>query len=108
VRKSYIRRSISRTLNDDIKRKMIDEHMKYWIQANNYAGIGSTKLRSRDIDLIYEKVSPLMNTSENWHETPAYIKSVVNNSIDSVYKLMMEQSPEKPEEPSNFLDESMS
>ncbi len=85
-----IRRSISRTLNDDIQRKMINEHMKYWIQANNYSGTGSTKLRSRDIDLIYDQVSPLMKTSPSWRETAAYTNSVFNDSIDSVYKSIME------------------
>jgi len=102
-----IRRSISRTLNDDIQRKMIDEHMSYWIQANNYSGMGSTKLRSRDIDLIYDQVSPLMKTSANWREIATYIKSIVDDSIDSVYKSIMEQSLKEPDEPSNFIHEGI-
>ncbi|MCC4767754.1 hypothetical protein FXW07_14370 [Methanosarcina sp. DH1] len=103
-----IKNNVSRELGESIKKEMIDELMEYWIQANNYSGMGSTKLRLRDIDLIYDQVSPLMKKSANWHECVLKIKTMVEESIDLAYEATMSKSTEIPEQPSNFIDWNVS
>jgi GTPase Era involved in 16S rRNA processing len=99
-----IRRNISRELGEKIKREMIDELIEYWKQAYRHSGTGSTKLRSNDINNIYDLASPLIKKSANWREYISKIKTLFDNSIDLAYETKLSKSAELQVEPSNFIE----
>lgn len=100
-----VQRNVSKQLGYYIEKNMIDNQKNTWIQAYKHSGSGSTRLRSRDINMIYGQVAPLMKSSANWREFIDEIWSMVQSSIDIVYESTIDQSLEEPMEASNFVND---
>ena len=101
-----IRRNIAKELGEYIKKEMIDEFIEYWRQAYRYNGKGSSIQRSMAINNIFDQASPLIKTSANWRDFASEIRKMINDSIDLAYETM-NKSVEIPNEPSNFIMESV-
>jgi hypothetical protein len=98
-----IKRIMSSKLTEDIIKEMMDKHIEYWKNAFGYSGTGSSRLRSGEINRIYDEVSPLKKRSPNWREYIAKIKTMLDDSIALVYEAAINQSTEIQYEPSNFI-----
>lgn len=101
-----VRRVISTTLGMYIEEKMIDQRKDQWQRAYEFKGSGSTKLRSNEIESVYDRIAPLVKSNDHWKSLSNDVYSMLENSISSVHESMKDKPSENIIKPSNFVFES--
>jgi len=56
-----IKREVNNRLHDLSRRRVLDERVREWVVAYDHRGIGSTRVRARDVVTIYEGAAPVPN-----------------------------------------------
>lgn len=56
-----VKKEVFTRLHELSRRRVIDERLREWISAYEYRGIGSTRLRAREVATIYEEAAPIPN-----------------------------------------------
>jgi hypothetical protein len=56
-----IKKEVFTQLHDMSKRRVLDERIREWVVAYEHRGIGSTRVRARDVVTIYEGAAPVPN-----------------------------------------------
>ena len=81
-----VRKKISRDLSSLSHEEVIKNRFGEWDVAYWYRGIGSTRLRARDIQTIFNKGAPLFRdvTPPGSYEFIDCIKDIIENAIESV------------------------
>lgn len=56
-----IKKEVFTRLHDMSRRRVLEERVREWISAYEHRGIGSTRIRARDVITIYEEAAPIPN-----------------------------------------------
>jgi hypothetical protein len=56
-----IKKNVFQRLHDLSHRRIIDERLSGWVEAYNYRGAGSTRVRAREVIGLYESAAPVPN-----------------------------------------------
>lgn len=56
-----IKKEVFTRLHDLSRRRVLDERLREWVVAYEHRGIGSTRVRAREVVMIYEVAAPIPN-----------------------------------------------
>jgi hypothetical protein len=56
-----IRKEVFTRLHDLSRRRILEERVREWVTAYEHRGIGSTRVRAREVVMIYEDAAPIPN-----------------------------------------------
>lgn len=56
-----VKKEVFTRLHDMSRRRVLEERVREWVSAYEHRGIGSTRIRARDVITIYEEAAPIPN-----------------------------------------------
>ena len=56
-----VKKEVFTRLHDMSRRRVLEERVREWVSAYEHRGIGSTRIRAREVITIYEEAAPIPN-----------------------------------------------